>query len=80
MPIYEFRCLKCHEISEVLFTTTDDAQEIKCQHCGGENLERVMSRSNFSMGYSTQGAGPTTSTRTCASGTCGTIEIPGRDD
>lgn len=78
MPIYEFRCLNCNEINEFLFTSADETKEMVCPHCGNGELERVMSTSNFSMGG--PGARPQTNaaTRNCASGSCTTLEIPGK--
>ncbi|MBI5511584.1 MAG: zinc ribbon domain-containing protein [Deltaproteobacteria bacterium] len=45
MPIYEYRCLKCHEIFEVLQKASDPAP--KSHRCGGRRVERVMSRTSF---------------------------------
>ena len=82
MPIYEFRCLECNEVFELLFMSSEDTREMVCPHCGAEDLERVMSAASFSMAPSSGGGGPrtTASTRTCSTGTCGTLEIPGRGD
>ena len=35
MPIYEFQCEKCNEVSEVLLRTEDAPPEI-CEKCGGK--------------------------------------------
>jgi len=80
MPIYEFRCLKCHELSEFLFSSAGDQNEIRCQHCGAETLERVLSVSNFAVGSSARSAEPSVSSKQCSTGTCSTIELPGLDD
>ena len=80
MPIYEFRCLKCDEIFELLFRSSDDPQEMKCPHCGNEDIERVLSRTNFSLGPSSSKPQTTATTNTCATGSCSTLEIPGRND
>ena len=80
MPIYEFRCLKCNEIVELLFRSADEAREIKCTHCGCEELEKVMSRSNYSVASSSNSAPrASASTRQCSTGSCSTLEIPGLD-
>ena len=83
MPIYEFRCLGCDGISEILFLSSSDNREIVCRHCGGEDLERVMSASNFSL-KSGASSGPASScgatTKSCPSGSCTTFEIPGKHD
>ncbi|MFH1091638.1 MAG: zinc ribbon domain-containing protein [Pseudomonadota bacterium] len=79
MPIYEFRCLKCNEIFELLFTSSDEPQEMKCLSCGGEDLERVLSRTNYTLGPSSKPQTAAT-TKTCGTGACSTLEIPGRYD
>jgi len=80
MPIYEFRCLSCRDIFELLFLTENDKKEIRCPHCGGEELERVLSVTNYAKGASSRGPQVSTSTTSCGEGTCGTIEIPGGSD
>ena len=78
MPIYEFKCLKCNEYIELLVMNKDEEIELRCPACSGEELERVLSTTSYSMGY---GSGPKPSTKavtkTCSSGTCTTYEIPG---
>jgi putative FmdB family regulatory protein len=44
MPIYDYRCLKCGEISEILVRTSHKG-EIKCPLCGSQNLEKMVSAS-----------------------------------
>jgi len=80
MPIYEFRCLGCDEIFEILFTSNEDQHEMKCPHCQGEDLERVLSVAGYTMAGESKTPRPQVETRTCASGSCGTIEIPGGHD
>lgn len=80
MPIYEFRCLECNEISEFIFTSSDEKQEIKCRYCGGFELERVLSTSNFSIASASKSDLPSVSNRNCSTGSCSTIEFPGLDD
>jgi len=78
MPIYEFRCLKCNEVFEILMVTTKDGVEMKCPHCGSEDLERVLSTSSYAMGFSKgESRGPSVESRECASGTCTTWNLPG---
>ena len=81
MPIYEFRCLKCNELFEILFTTALDKKEMKCSHCGSKNVERVLSSTNYSMGGpapSSKSGGASSTTKTCGTGSCTTLEIPSR--
>jgi putative FmdB family regulatory protein len=76
MPIYEFRCLKCNEVFEIL--KIKDKVEMKCPHCGSEDFERVLSTTSYSLGFAKgESRSPTVQSRQCASGTCTTMEIPG---
>ena len=80
MPIYEFRCLECNEIAEFLFTSSKKRVEVKCPHCGGCELERVLSAANVSVPSSNATKTASASNRTCAGGSCSTLEIPGAHD
>jgi putative FmdB family regulatory protein len=79
MPIYEFRCLSCNHIFEILSVARDAADGVRCPQCGGEEAERLISRVACSMGDgSARGApGPVTTTRSCGEGSCGSITLPG---
>jgi putative FmdB family regulatory protein len=78
MPIYEFKCLKCEEFIELLVMNQDEKIELKCPECSCEDLERVLSTTNYNMGNGSGTSKKTTAqTRTCGSGTCTTYEIPG---
>ena len=78
MPILEFRCLKCDEVFEILKMGQEDEVEMKCPKCGSENLERVLSTTSYTMGFSKgESRRPTVRSRECASGTCSTIDLPG---
>jgi putative FmdB family regulatory protein len=78
MPIYEFRCLKCGKFFELLkLKKEDDAVRMKCPKCASPEIERVLSTVN--VGTPVRGSGGTkTTVKNCSSGSCGTIEIPGR--
>jgi len=70
--------LKCNEVFEILMVTTKDGVEMKCPHCGSEDLERVLSTSSYAMGFSKgESRGPSVESRECASGTCTTWNLPG---
>jgi putative FmdB family regulatory protein len=56
MPIYEYKCNKCHRISEFLVGIGQGSGEIKCRHCGSSELERILSGSHVVMGKG--GSGP----------------------
>jgi putative FmdB family regulatory protein len=79
MPIFEFKCAKCQEYIEILVMgAADDQVQMKCPKCGSEELERIMSSTNFNM--APDGAaksGSSTRTRTCSSGSCTTWNLPG---
>ena len=78
MPIFEFRCLKCNEVFEILKMGQEDEVEMKCPGCGSENFERVLSTTSHTMGFSKgESRRPAVRSRECASGTCSTIEFPG---
>lgn len=45
MPIYEYRCLDCGKRSSIFQRYEQYGKElIRCRHCGGENLRRLISR------------------------------------
>jgi putative FmdB family regulatory protein len=76
MPIYEFRCLSCGELFELLFVSTSEPMEVRCPHCGGEGGERVMSVVQ-SHGSQKGGSQPQPVTRSCPGGTCSSFTLPG---
>ena len=47
MPIYEYRCLECKKVFEVLSTSSNDHQEIKCAKCGGTKVQKTISAAGF---------------------------------
>lgn len=79
MPIYEFKCASCEEKMEILFKSSDEKVEMKCAKCGSENLERVLSSTNFSMAGGSCSGSETASAKThsCSGGSCTTYDIPG---
>ena len=44
MPIYEYRCADCRKKVTVLTLRVSEAVDPTCEHCGGRNLSRLMSR------------------------------------
>ncbi|OEU49136.1 MAG: FmdB family transcriptional regulator [Desulfobacterales bacterium C00003060] len=78
MPIFEFRCLKCNEVFEILKVSTGDEVEMRCPNCKSEDFERVMSTTSYTVGFGKgESKSPTVESRQCASGTCTTMEFPG---
>ena len=80
MPIYEFRCLKCGEVLEMLFTSASESRMAVCGSCGSEELERIMSAASYSVSGSKAAPATTGCQRSCGAGSCTTVEIPGRGD
>lgn len=47
MPIYEYLCSQCHQLSDALQKINDPAPDV-CPHCGAEKtLARQVSRTSF---------------------------------
>lgn len=44
MPIYEYRCLGCQRKVTILTLRASETVEPVCDHCGGTQLTRLMSR------------------------------------
>lgn len=77
MPIFEFRCSDCGHIFEELFVSSSEEVALACKRCGCEILDRVVSRTNHTVAGGTGGRSPSISTKTCPSGSCMTMDIPG---
>jgi putative FmdB family regulatory protein len=78
MPIFEFKCLSCHECFEILAMKKDEEVPASCPACGSEEFERVMSKTCFAVAPSAgKGAGVSAKSRTCSGGSCTTWDIPG---
>ncbi len=43
MPIYEYQCGQCRELSSFLVLKTKEAEGISCKFCGSKDLRRVLS-------------------------------------
>jgi len=44
MPIYEYHCDDCRKRVTILTLRASAAVDPTCEHCGGRNLKRLMSR------------------------------------
>jgi putative FmdB family regulatory protein len=44
MPIYEYRCRDCHKKSTFVTLSVGAVYKARCQHCGSEALDRLVSR------------------------------------
>jgi len=71
MPIYEFRCLECGQVSEVFIRGNE--QTSRCPDCGSVNLEKLMS-SSYMVTTGSQAPGTTCCGRTerCDAPPCST--------
>lgn len=65
MPVYEYRCDDCRELTEALRRMADADDPQPCEHCGGETTQRV--HSVFAAGASEADAG----FEACPPGGCG---------
>ncbi|MBW2028213.1 MAG: zinc ribbon domain-containing protein [Deltaproteobacteria bacterium] len=68
MPIYEYRCKKCHNEFECL--VLGDEEGISCPECNARRVERLMSAcSSKSSGNFTSSSGPS-GCSSCSSTNC----------
>ena len=44
MPIYEYRCTACRRKTTVLTLRVSESVDPVCEHCGGKDLTRLLSR------------------------------------
>ena len=75
MPIYEYRCQKCGQVSEFLIKTVSGGENQSCPGCGSKNLERLLSIPNL-LKENTSSPGQTCCGRTqrCETPPCSTSE------
>jgi putative FmdB family regulatory protein len=59
MPLYEYRCLECGEISEI-FLHSLNRQNIRCPACGSYKLDKLLSAP-----YTLKAGSPTPGTTCC---------------
>jgi len=43
MPIYEYKCRSCGQVSEVLIHGFASVKKPLCSNCGSDNLQRLLS-------------------------------------
>jgi len=43
MPIYDFKCQECGEVTEFLLPSSADGGTLVCPGCGSQNLDRLIS-------------------------------------
>lgn len=49
MPIFEYKCLECNNVSEFLVGVGSTTEKLNCKNCGGEKLEKVFSRVSYAV-------------------------------
>lgn len=60
MPMYEFECLDCNKIFEVIVRNADAAKDVTCKSCNSANIRKNLSAGSFhsrSEGTALPGAG-----------------------
>jgi putative FmdB family regulatory protein len=75
MPIYEFRCLGCGNVFELLKLKKDDESGLTCPKCKSAEIERVLS--SVSVLSSGSGKKVKQTVKSCGSGSCTSFDIPG---
>jgi putative FmdB family regulatory protein len=65
MPLFEYKCKKCGQITEFL-ESAGNKEVHRCQRCGSTRLEKLFSA--FSV--SSEGSSGTTGDSLCPTGTC----------
>jgi putative FmdB family regulatory protein len=48
MPIYEYRCRSCGEVSEIFHGVGGKDDLLQCSYCNSTDLEKIMSPASFS--------------------------------
>ena len=59
MPIYEYRCKQCGEVSEILTDVGSHNDNLECKNCGNPDLEKIMSLSSFTFSDGNRAPGTT---------------------
>ena len=78
MPIFEFRCIACGDLFEKLFLSNNEDVDLACPECGSDTFERVVSRTNYTVGLGPGGNQAKITTKSCSSGNeCMTLDLPG---
>ena len=50
MPIYQYKCQQCGEVSEFLVPSSSDSKTLACPGCGTHNLEKLIFAPNIVKG------------------------------
>lgn len=65
MPLFDYTCLDCGKVSEVLITGSNDSP--KCQACGSSNLKKLLSAHSSLSGLSQNSMPGLSDTSCCGS-------------
>jgi putative FmdB family regulatory protein len=81
MPIYEYKCRECGEVSEILTGMGSRDEGATCKHCGSLHVERILSASFISVKGGMPKEGTTCCGRNerCDSPPCSTDNVCKRD-
>ena len=81
MPIYEYKCIDCGEVSEVLMGMGSRDESVTCGHCGSNHVERILSASFISVKGGMQKGGTTCCGRAerCETPPCSTDNVCRKD-
>ena len=84
MPIHEFQCGSCKHTFELLIMSSDEMESVRCSKCHSPEVNKLMSAANVAVGdngggASSQPASEPVQHRSCGSGSCTTINLPGHE-
>jgi len=81
MPIYEYKCMDCGEVSEVLVAMGSSSETATCKNCGSGRMERILSASFISVKGGMSRGGKTCCGRDerCDTPPCSTGDVCRRD-
>ena len=75
MPIYQYKCQRCGEITEFFSHSFFNSETLACPSCGNRNLERLISAPNLlKASASTSGTTCCGRTERCDTPQCSTNE------
>lgn len=57
MPIYEYKCAACAQVTSVLIRGFKDPDGLTCEHCGGKDLTKIISPVNYHSSHADRLAG-----------------------
>ena len=47
VPLYEYRCYHCKQVTSVLVRTTAADNQLTCEHCASVDMEKIISKFPF---------------------------------